>query len=342
MEQPASEGLGIWTPDGKYFVFHSQRGETTNIWAIREGGSLFRRVSHEPAQLTTGPASTFAPLPSMDGKKLFVITVQSRGQLVRYDSASHQFIPYLSGASVRAVQLSPDREWITYITYPQGILYKSKPDGSDPLQLTFPPLHATMPRWSPDGTRIAFFAQEPGKPWRVHVISAEGGSPEQVVPERALFPTWSPDGNSLLIARNGLELVNLQTHTVSKVPGSQELWGPGWSPDGRHIFAFTNREQWPMLFDVKTQKWAALPRIEVHWPEWSHHSDSIYFLGVPPGGEQGIFRFRIGGAKLEQVVSLKDFHFAPETWVGLAPDDSPLLLRDAGTQDIYALDVDFP
>jgi len=25
-------------------------------------------------------------------------------------------------------------------------------------------------------------------------------------------------------------------------------------------------------------------------------------------------------------------------WLGLAPDDSPLLLRDAGSQDIYALD----
>ena len=29
-------------------------------------------------------------------------------------------------------------------------------------------------------------------------------------------------------------------------------------------------------------------------------------------------------------------------WMGLAPDDSPLVLRDVGAQEIYALDVDLP
>jgi hypothetical protein len=53
---------------------------------------------------------------------------------------------------------------------------------------------------------------------------------------------------------------------------------------------------------------------------------------------------RITDHKLDQVVSLKDFRQPPdwESWVGLAPDDSPLLVRDAGTQDIYALDWEAP
>lgn len=29
-------------------------------------------------------------------------------------------------------------------------------------------------------------------------------------------------------------------------------------------------------------------------------------------------------------------------WIGLAPDDSPLLVRDAGMREIYALDVEWP
>ena len=76
-----SECCGNWTPDGKYFLFQSLHGVTSNIWAIREAGSVLRKASHQPVQLTTGPASTFAPLPSVDGKKLFAVTVQLRGEL---------------------------------------------------------------------------------------------------------------------------------------------------------------------------------------------------------------------------------------------------------------------
>src|SRR5262249_41646607 len=42
---PPDECCGSWTPDGRYFLFQSRRGGTRNIWAIREAGSLFRKVS---------------------------------------------------------------------------------------------------------------------------------------------------------------------------------------------------------------------------------------------------------------------------------------------------------
>jgi hypothetical protein len=48
---------------------------------------------------------------------------------------------------------------------------------------------------------------------------------------------------------------------------------------------------------------------------------------------------------LEEVVSLKDFRttgWAGATWTGPALDDSPLMLRDIGTQEIYALDWQAP
>src|SRR6516225_11045389 len=100
-----------------------------------------------------------------------------------------------------------------------------------------------------------------------------------------------------------------------------------------------------MLFDVKSRTWTELAKIGLGYPEWSRQGDYIYFLGVLPGGTPGgIFRVRISDRKLEQVVTLKDFRQAPYwgSWGGLAPDDSPLLLRDAGTEDIYALDWQAP
>jgi Tol biopolymer transport system component len=356
---PPAECCGSWTPDGKYFLFQSQRGGTTNIWAIREEGSLLRRVSYEPVQLTTGPTSTYEPLPSMDGKKLFVVTDQVRGELVRYDSASHQFTPYLSGISAVGVNFSRDGKWVTYVDYPEGTLWRSNGDGSERLQLTFPPLFCLLPRWSPDGTRITFMAQQPGKPWSVYVISADGGRPEPSVPgdRDTADPTWSPDGNSLLFGRSpeheppgarpmDLETVDLRTHAISKVLGSEELWGPRWSADGRYILAVSRTGDRVMLFDVKTQKWTELAKTKpgAGWLGWSREGDYIYFWGAPPGGQQGVFRVRISDHKLEQAAILKDFRQA-HGWgsgIGLAPDNSPLLLRDAGTQDIYALDLEAP
>jgi Tol biopolymer transport system component len=230
-------------------------------------------------------------------------------------------------------------------------------DGSERLQLTLPPLFVVQPRWSPDGTRIACMARQPGKPWSVYVISAEGGSPEQPVPgdRDTADPTWSPEGESLLFGRYpsdeppgagpmDLEILNLRTHTISKVPGSEELWSPGWSRDGCHILAVTRAGDRLMVFDLKTQKWTELAKIRMDWTEWSREGDYIYFVGVPTAGQQGLFRVRISDHKLEQLVSLKGFRQAPDWgwWMGLAPDDSPLLVRDAGTQDIYALDWEAP
>ena len=355
---PPSECCGSWTPDGRYFLFQSQRGGVTNVWAIREGGSLFEKVSHEPVPLTTGATSTSNPVPSTDGKKIFVVTPHLRGELVRYDAASHQFAPYLSGISAMGVSPSRDGNWMTYVAYPEGTLWRSKADGSERLQLTFPPLYVLQPRWSPDGSRIAFGGRQPDKPFSVYTISADGGSPERSVPgDRDTFdPTWSPNGESLLFGRYpsdeppdvgpmDLEIVDVQTHAISKVPGSEQLWSPRWSPDGRHIVAFTRTEDRLMLFDASTQKWAELAKIGVGWVEWSHKGDYVYFLGAPAGGQSaGVFSVRISDHKLEQVVSLKDFRQATGwgSWTAPAPDGSPLLVRDAGTQDIYALDLQLP
>ena len=114
-----------------------------------------------------------------------------------------------------------------------------------------------------------------------------------------------------------------------------------------HILAWSRASDRMMLFDIKTQDWTELAKTKsgAGWPEWSRQGNYIYFLGTPPAGQpRGVFRVRISDRKLEQVVSLKDFRQPTGWggWVGLAPDDSPLLLRDAGTQDIYALDWEAP
>src|SRR5580658_7877236 len=97
--KPAQEFGGTWTPNGDYFLFESTRDHAQNIWALREGASLFHKTSEQPTQLTLGPLMFSNPTPSADGTKLFVIGQQRRFDLIRLDSKSPQFSIYLSGVS---------------------------------------------------------------------------------------------------------------------------------------------------------------------------------------------------------------------------------------------------
>lgn len=345
-----AECCGTWTLDGKYFLFQGRRNGRTDIWAMREEGGLFRKGSQEPMQLTNGPLNFLGPVPSKDGKRLFVIGSQRRGELARYSASSGQFVPYLGGISAEYVSFSKDGQWVAYATFPEGSLWRSKVDGSERLQLTFPPMQAWLPRWSPDGKQVAFQGMTPDKPWAMYLISADGGHPEQVAPGLGDIG-WSPDGQSLVFGDSPLfieprptqklaiHVMDLKTRQASTLPGSEGLYGPRWSPDGHMIAALRAGPETLLVFDLVTRKWTELGRISVGFPSWSRDSKYVYFDS--PEGEPGFYRVRITNHKLERLFSLKNVRLA-DFWMGLAPDDSPLVMRDVGTQEIYALDWEAP
>ena len=74
-----------------------------NVWALAETVGPFGRASREPVQLTSGATSTQLPVPSRDGKKLFAVAGEARGELVAYGRKSGQWTPYLSGVSAEGV-----------------------------------------------------------------------------------------------------------------------------------------------------------------------------------------------------------------------------------------------
>jgi Tol biopolymer transport system component len=159
------ECCGKWTPDGKYFVYRSQG----QIWATNETGTMLRQPTGTPVPLTSSPLSLSWPIPSKDGKKLFVVGRTYRGELERCDSKSGRLTPFLAGVSAEDVTFSANGQWVAYVSYPEGTLWRSKPDGSEKLRLSFPPLFAALPRWSPDSKQIAFFDYSIGKPVRVYL-----------------------------------------------------------------------------------------------------------------------------------------------------------------------------
>jgi serine/threonine protein kinase len=348
---------GEWTRDGRYYVFivRSSSG-SLDLWAFREPKKPFEWRSH-PVQLTNGPVSYMNVVSSPEANRIFANGVLLRAELVRYDSATRQFLPYLSGVSAGEVDFSPDGQWIVYVSYPDLTLWRARTDGSQRMQLTYKPLLATLPRWSPDGKQIAYVAIEDLQPWKIHVISAEGGTPQVLIPQDGpeSDATWSPDGRQIVYGRpsnrdvpdQGIQIFDFATRQASPLPGSAGFFSPRWSPDGRYLAALTVDQTKLVRFDFASRTWSNWMTVAdgtIGYPVWARDSKSIFverFLGNEPS----MHRLSLGENRSHQILSWNDlprFGGLWGTWSGVAPDGSVLAVRDLSSHEIYALDLQLP
>jgi Tol biopolymer transport system component/DNA-binding winged helix-turn-helix (wHTH) protein len=348
---------GRWTPDGKLFVFQTQSGawnaRGAELWALDERRGVFRHPSVEPVQLTTGPTRWGPPIPGKDGKTIFSQGTTPRGELSRYDAQTKQFEPLLGGISGQGVTFSKDGRFVAYVSYPENILWRANQDGSNPVQLTAPPMEVFLPRFSPDGTQILFSDVSSPDDEESYRVPSAGGTPQRLIPEdqgQEGDPGWSPDGHKVVFdtgdvsPSHAIRVLDLDSHQVATLPGSSGLFSPRWSPDGRYIAALSvGSDQLLRIFDFATQRWSAPFHMSgLGFPVWSSDSQWIYFGARSDRGGRGIYRIRVKSGNVEQVVDLKDWHGAGwyDTWLGLDPTDGPLLLRDIGSNDIYALTLE--
>jgi eukaryotic-like serine/threonine-protein kinase len=359
---PARACCGGWSVDGRYFFFLDQNGGGGNVWVIREAAGFLPWRSFAPVELTTGPLAIGGWTVSPDGKKLFVEAAQGRAELVRYDPKSAQFVPFLSGISAGELDYSRDGQWVTYASYPDGTLWRSRADGSDRLQLTYPPVSAGLPRWSPDGTQIAYIATQGsgaagGQAWKIFLIPRDGGTPKELLSEVVdqSDPSWSPDGKKLAYGRFGtgeprwgINVIDLATRQVSVIAGSEKLFSPRWSPDGQYLAALSTDSTKLTLFNWKTQTWSdwLTEPGAFGFPNWSADSEYLYYDTATFSEHQTFRRVKVGESHSELVADLKGLHrySAPPSygWSGLAPDGSALFDRDLSTDEIYALELELP
>jgi len=166
-----------------------------------------------------------------------------------------------------------------------------------------------------------------------------------------LSPAWGPDDRVIvfgrILGREGdadLESFDVKSGVATPVPASQDLWLPAWSSDGRYLAATTRDDHHLMLFDFKASKWSPIPQAPAKGglaaAAFSHDGKTLYFEDEK---DLVLYRLSVPGGKPVPVVSRKDLrwpvllYWGP--WWGLAPDDSPLAMRDLGTWEIYAFDV---
>ena len=360
-DYPKNARFGTWSADGKLFVFQADRNNADggdDIWAVNEEGPAFLRKLLKPIRLTDGPLDFGYPLPNADGTAIFTIGTVQRMDIVRYNAASGAYQPFLGGLGGLEPDFSRDKSWIAYSSHPERTLWKVRADGTQDRQLTFAPLMATQPHWSPDGSRIAFMGQYPGRPWRIYVVSSNGGAPNEVTnyPVEQGVPTWSSDGTRLVFGERRvagpnpemeLHVVDLASKRVVSVPESHGMWSARWSPDGRWIAATSVDSRRLLLFDCRTQMWRPLASFRILGdPAWAADSRNVYFYAEgrwnapeAPVTQRAIYRMSVRDKVPKLLVDLSKVEPREFPWYGVAPDGTPLAARRRTLQDVYKLTI---
>jgi len=259
-----------------------------------------------------------------------------------------QFLPFLGGISAKDAVFSRDGQWVAYRAFPELTVWRSRSDGSDRLQLTHS-MGIEGIGFSPDGKSIVFNDFDEGN---VAAVGLDGGQPTTLVKDHeSFFIDWSPDGSQIVFATPGaVNVMDLASGKRTSIPTGDDLWGSRWIGDDKLVAARALRTGFKLL-DLKTQTWSDWT-IEPNpnaISRWGVSPDHQFLYYATSGQDPQLMRVRIGQNQAEPVVSLKDFHFAmfiqfngSDEWISFAPDGSPILTRDTGSQEIYALTVRWP
>ena len=362
---PGFEGFtccGRWSPDGRHYVFTSGTrvqlpGQALapsgiDLWVVAERTGFLSPARSAPTRLTQGPLSYDGPTWSRDGKKIFVEGSRQSGELVRCRLGSGECATYLGGMDAEHVSFSQDGQWVAWVS-PDGGLWRGRADGTDRLQLSFPPVLAALPQWSPDASEICFArVGSAGQPTRLLLVPANGGAPRDAVPgdeDNQQDGSWSPDGRRIAFGRGlgpnqrrdllTIQVADLPSAQITTLPGSNGLFSPRWSPDGRHLVALSHDSLRLVLYDFETERWRPLVTgTIVGYPAWARDGASVFVFET-----RGRVRVRIADGRTEVVHSLAGLRQLSRRfgqWVGQAPDDSILTLRDTSLDEIFALELE--
>lgn len=285
-------------------------------------------------------------------RSLFLLeNIGTSAQLFRGDSHPDRLTPIFPGLQAEDLDFSPDGQWIAYVRGTDHTLWRRRTSGGDAVQLTKPPAFVELPRWSPDGSKIAFASMMPGASQRIFVIPRNGGLAREAIQgaDDQGGPTWSPDGRSIAYGNLycevrhscSVQIVRLRDSHLETLPDSQGLRTARWSPDGHWIAALRPETRQIRIFDVRRRHWRTLAgNIWGDNLAWSRDSNYIY-ASDSDAPDPKILRIRLRDGeqtKAADLSALKTSTGNPYPWFGLAPDGSLILLHMHRVSEIVRAD----
>jgi len=335
----AAATQGQWTPDGRRFLFNSDREGRGNVYELVKPRWFEIWKKPEAMRLTGNQLNITDATPARDSKSLYVLGRVESGAMQVFDPRAGKLVPFLGGLPASELVVSPDRQWMAYSEYPSAHLWKSRLDGSEAVQLTETP--AWMEQWSPDGKWIAY------SDWsKIYRVSADGGAPEKLMGEgnNEVMPAWSPDGKSIVFNRfdgwnepDGLYVVNLESRKVTPVPGGEKFYIPAQSPDGKYLVAMAREPLRMVIYSAATKQWRTLRPFDA--PEgfyaWSPDSRTVYFSQTQT--HAGMYRLSVPGGEWERLSDIPDTTVYNEAFVSVTADGQPAIMSPAGAEQVYSL-----
>jgi len=331
---------GQWTPDGKRFLFLSDREGPNNVYEIVPPRWFEFWKKSTAVKLTGNQLSIEAFSPARDANGVYVLGRMDEGTMRAYDPKSRKMVPYLDNLSMLGFVVSPDGQWMAYTEYPSRHLWKSKLDGSERLQLTNS--YAGMLGWSPDGKWVVFSDFK-----NLYRVSADGGAPEKLTPDGHddVQPSWFPDGKK--IAFNyfpypdqplRIRVLDLATRQVSTMPGADGYFFPLWSPDGKYLVAVAENPSRMVLYSAETGKWKDLHTFEAPWgwEVWAKDSKSVYMSYQ--SGKNGIYNLTVPDGRWTEVTDMEGVNPTElDAYLSLTPDGQPAMMSRTGVAQMYLL-----
>ncbi len=350
--------FGNWTADGRYFYFvvtrHVGYERAASLWVVRESRNLLGGLP-APKRIFESPLVLGPPIPSRDGKRLFFTAHQEDRELLKYDSQQKRFISWLGGIPVASIHYSSDGLWVAYGSFPDGVLWRARADGSEAVKLAESPAVPYAPVFSPDGKSVLYCDGRIARGHRIYLVPRDGGSPVQLTSGDDSVASWFPDSGTILYRHwtppgeaggepRGFYRIDVSTGKKERMPGSEGKVDPGVSPDGQYVLAVTEDYHRLTLFDVVRREWRDIATGQyLRSPNWSRDSQYVYFQDYYEGREQPIYRVHLPDGHIEKVATSAQFQrsdvFHGYFFEGLAPDGQPMVSLLRNKSDVYALEL---
>ena len=291
----------VWSPDGDYLYFSSDRGGAMNIWRIPIDEKTGRVLgSAEPVTTPSRWSGHFSL--SGDGRRLAYASLDRRSRLLKisFDSASGSTVgtalSVLEGSRlIRDQSISPDGEWIAFTTWGgREDLFVVRSDGAGYRQLTDDAFRDRGVSWSPDSEWVTFYSDRAGRyeTWAIH---PDGSGLEQLSKTRGpsrWYPIWSPVANRIATTDGVRAWIldmspPLEQRGAEPLPQSEDSRGfmpISWSPNGSYLAGMsfnpdgTVNTSGVILYSFDSGSYEKIMDAGA-WPAWLSDSQRFLFLG---------------------------------------------------------------
>jgi Tol biopolymer transport system component len=346
--------------DADHLLFVSNRDGPWDVYVVEVGSTGPRGLPRKVPGTTDAHTVSY----SVDGRTLAFSKATVRRQNIwsyPLEPGARSIAegnPVISGnAFIESHDPSSDDRWMVYGTGGGSAnIYRRPVEGGDPTPVTDDLNSNADPRWSPDGTEIAFVS---GGGEMVMVVPVGGGTPVQVARGiNTWLPSWSPDGRHLAFSSS--EGGMAETWLVSR-PAVGSPWGEAtqltdvgcwpsdWAPDGSGVLCTRNwltfQDQALLVVSPDgTIQWrydlaaAGLTLPTVH-QMFSEDGATIYAAGRRDDGVEGVWAIPVQGGQPRLVVAYDDTELVASRWLSLGPDRLYLTVQQAEL-DIWVADVE--